>query len=194
MSEHIVGVEPKEYNGRKYRSTLEANTAKTLDELGIPWEYETKKITLQESFRCQYQKDKVRSIEYIPDFIIGPIMLETKGFETPDWKIKKKLLYKYLTDNEPEAIFYMVKNTKQLLLSLDQHWQYLGYCIQVTPKPKSKTVPVVSPTGSQLFDSISQAMDALNLTGKSLTPILSSLTGHKEYVYNYNWKLVKIKL
>ncbi len=191
MSEHIVGVEPKEYNGRKYRSTLEANTAKTLDEMGIPWEYETKKITLQDGFYCQYQKDKVREINYIPDFIIGPVMLETKGFETPDWKIKKKLLYKYLKENEPEAIFYMVKNNRQLLEALDNHWTYLGFCIEVTPQPKGKKN--MTPQ-KERYESVNQAMQELNLKGKPLTPILRSLTGKKEFIYGYNWKLVKIKL
>ena len=189
MIEHIVGVEPKEYNGRKYRSTLEAHTAETLDRMGIPWEYETKKITLQEGFYCQYQKEKVRAIDYIPDFVIGPIMLETKGFETPDWKIKKKMLYKYLTENEPEAIFYMIKNDKQLLQALDKHWNYLGYAIQVTSKGSKK-----QPAETKLYDSIQEAMDDLGLTGKSITSILRSLTGKKELIYNYNWKLVKIKL
>lgn len=186
MSEHIVGVEPKVYNGRKYRSTLEANTAQILDAMGLPWEYENKKITLQEGFRCQYQKEKVRSIEYIPDFTIGPIMLETKGFETPDWKIKKKLLYKYLTENEPDAIFYMVKNHKQLLESLDNHWQFLGYAIQVTPQ-KKEAAPV-------MYDSIAQAMQDLGLKGKSTTPILRTLIGQKPHAYGYNFKLVKLSL
>lgn len=193
MSEHIVGVEPKEYNGRKYRSTLEAHTAETLDKMGIPYEYETKKIVLQEGFRCPYQKDKIREIFYVPDFIVGPIMLETKGFETPDWKIKKKLLYKYLVENEPGAIFYMIKNDKQLLQALDNHWSYLGLAVKVTPKPKG-SVSGGSASTSKLYDSIAQALSELNLEGKSITPILRSLTGHKEYVYNYNWKLVKIKL
>lgn len=189
MSEHIVGVSPKEYNGRKYRSTLEARTAETLDKMGIPWEYETKKIVLQEGFRCQYQKDKVRAIYYIPDFIIGPIMLETKGYETPDWNIKKKMLYKYLTDNEPEAIFYMIKNDKQLLQALDNHWTTLGYAIKVTNKPTKK-----QPSSSKLYDSIAQAMDELSLKGKPLGAIIRSLTGKRPYVYGYKWELMKIKL
>lgn len=195
MSEHIVGVEPKVYNGRKYRSTLEAKTAEILDEMGLSWEYETKKITLQESFRCQYQKEKVRAIEYIPDFIVGPIMLETKGFETPDWKIKKKMLYKYLKENEPGAIFYMVKNNKQLLEALDNHWAYLGMAIQVTPKQKGKSPACgCGTTPPKLYDSIQEAMHQLGLKGKSITPIIRSLTGKKEYVYGYNWKLHKIQM
>lgn len=193
MSEHIVGVEPKVYNGKKYRSTLEADTAKTLDALGLSWEYETKKITLQKGFYCQYQKDKVRSIEYIPDFIIGPIMLETKGFETPDWKIKKKLLYKYLTENHPDAIFYMVKNQKQLLEVLDRHWSYLGFAIKVTSKPIKKR-GIIQGGDSNLYDSVAQAMDDLKLKGKTIAPIIRSLTGRTHYVYGYNWKLVKLKL
>lgn len=203
MSEHIVGVSPREYNGKQFRSTLEAHTAETLDKMGVPWEYETKKIVLQEGFYCQYQKERVRAIEYTPDFIIGPIMLETKGFETPDWKIKKKLLYKHLKENDPQAIFYMIKNDRQLLQSLDNHWQYLGYAIKVTPKSKtskkaafkaSTVVPKVSALGSTLYDSISQAMDDLSLKGKPITPILRSLTGKTEYVYGYKWQLHKLKL
>jgi hypothetical protein len=202
MSEHIVGVNPQEYNGRKYRSTLEAKTAETLDKMGLSWEYESKKLTLQEGFRCQYQKEKVRAIEYTPDFIIGPIMLETKGYETPDWKIKKKLLYKYLTENEPDAIFYMVKNNKQLLEALDHHWINLGFAIQVSPKPQKKkrstvcgcTTTTPASLSPRLYDSITEALYDLGLKNKPVTPILKSLTGQKEFVYNYNWKLIKIKL
>lgn len=183
MSTHIVGVEPKEYNGKKYRSTLEARTAEILDTLGLSWEYETKKLILQEGFRCKYQKDKVRSIEYIPDFIVGNIMIETKGFETPDWKIKKKLLYRYLSEKEPDALFYMIKSTKQLIEILDSHWKELGFCIQVRDKKGN-----ISQYGSIL-----EAMQSLKLENKYITPIIKSLTGEKEYAYNYNWKLIKTK-
>ena len=189
MSEHIVGVNPKEYNGRVYKSTLEARTAETLDKMGLPWEYESKTYTIQEGFYCPWQKRKVLDIEYNPDFIIGPVMIETKGFETPDWKIKKKVFFKYLKENEPEAIWYMVKNDKQLLLALDNHWSYLGYAVQVTSKPTKKQEAQI-----KLFDSIHQAMSELGLQGKNVTPILRSLTGEKEYVYNYNWRLIKINL
>ena len=196
MSEHIVGVEPKVYNGRKYRSTLEARTAETLDKMGFSWEYETKKYILQESFYSQYQKRKVDRIEYIPDFIIGPVMIEMKGFETPDWKIKKKIFFKYLKENEPDAIWYMCKNTNQLLQALDNHLSYLGYCIKVTPQPKGKKgiIPEDFPLGYKLYDSIKQAQNDLKLDNKSITPIIRSLTGKKEFVYNYNWQLQKVKL
>jgi hypothetical protein len=178
------------YNGKKYRSTLEANTAQILDAMGLPWEYENKKITLQESFRCQYQKEKVRSIEYIPDFTIGPIMLETKGYETPDWKIKRKLLYRYLQQNEPETLFYQVKNLRQLLQPLDCHWSSLGYCIEVTPKPKAKKEDCTP----KYFDSIKQAMQQLNLDNCPVGCVLRSLTGKTDYIHGYKWKIKRIKL
>ena len=189
MSEHIVGVEPKVYNGKKYRSTLEASTAQLLDSLGIPYEYETKKIVLQDGFYSPFQKDKVRQICYVPDFVIGPILLETKGFETPDWIIKKKLLFKYLMENEPDTIFYMVKNNKQLLECLDKHWAYLSYYIEVTSKPTKK-----QPAQTKRYDSIKEALADLNMQGRSMTPIIRSLINKVDYIYGYSWKLRKIEI
>lgn len=196
MSEHIVGVEPKVYNGKKYRSTLEARIAEILDSIGLFWEYETKKIILQEGFYCPYQKEKVRNVEYIPDFIIGPIMIEVKGYETPDWKIKKKMLYRYFVEKEPHAIFYIVKNEKQLLQALDNHWSNLGFCIEVISKKETKVKgkKVYSSCFRDTYDSIKQAMFNLKLEGKAIGPILKSLSGKKDYIYGYSWKLKQINI
>ena len=190
MSERIVNVREQEYNGKKFRSTLEAQTAKTLDALGIPYRYEDRKIVLQEGFRSQFQKDKVRAITYIPDFEIGSsILLECKGFETPEWKIKKKLLFKYLEENEPGTCYYQIHDArKQLLMMLDHNWQYLGYAIQVTSKPKK------GESKTWMFDSIEEAMEVLGLKRKNVGPLLRSFTGEKQWVYNYSWKLKKIEL
>ena len=188
MSGRIQGVQPREWNGKKYRSTLEAKIAQTLDCLGLPFSYETKKIILLEGFRCPYQKEKIRSITYMPDFIVGNILIEAKGFETPEWKNKKKYIFKYLMENEPDTPFYIIKSERQLLEVLDNHWAYLGYAIQVTPKPSK--APVQSGSAA-LYDSLTQAMSELHLMGKPITPILRSLKGEKDYVYNFNWKLIK---
>jgi hypothetical protein len=190
MSERIVNVKEADYNGIHFRSSLEAQTAKTLDEMGIPYSYEERKLELFEGFRSPFQKDKVRSITYTPDFEIGPIMLECKGFETPEWKLKKKLLFKYLQENEPNTIFYQIHDARKSLLEcLDSHWTYLGYAIQVTPKKKKNTI-----SEPCMYDSLTQAMEELNLQGKPMGAILRSLTGQTEYVYGYSWKLIKIKL
>lgn len=190
MSERIQGVQPKEYKGIQYKSTLEAETAKTLDKLGLPINYEARKIVLLEGFRCPYQKNKVIGITYKPDFMVGDIIIECKGFETPEWRNKKKYIFKYLMENEPTTPFYQTHNSrKDVLLALDNHWSYLGLAVQVTSKGSPK-----KPSTTQLFDSVANAMEDLNLKGKNLGPILSSMMGDKEYAYNYNWKLVKLKL
>ena len=182
-----------EYKGVKYRSQLEVKTAEVLDALHIPFEYESRKLILQEGFRCPYQKDKVRALTYTPDFIIGPIMLECKGFETPEWKIKKKLLFKYLSENEPDVIFHQIHDAgKHLLEALDAHLTYLGLCIEVSPKPKSRSLNSDSIT--MKYDSISEAMQDLGLKGKPIGAILRSLTGKAQYVYGYSWKLIKLTL
>lgn len=189
MSEHIVGVEPTVYNGFKYKSKLEAETAETLDKMGISWEYESKTYTLQEGFYCQWQKRKVMEISYTPDFVIGPVMIETKGWKTPDFKIKEKMFYKYLKENEPDAIYYIVKSQKELLEALDRHWDYLGFYVEVTPKPQKN-----KPTQSYRFSSIAEALSAIHHESKSYATILRSLTGKVQYVFGYNFKLVKLKL
>ena len=128
MNGRIQGVHPKQYKGVQYKSTREADTAETLDKLGLPINYEARKIELIEGFRSPFQKDKVRSITYKPDFEIGPIIIECKGFETPEWKIKKKLLFKWLQENEPFTVFYQTHDAyKDVLNALDNHWSYLGF-------------------------------------------------------------------
>ena len=189
MSSRIQNVHSGEYKGKKFRSTLEVRTAEVLDALGIPYEYENRKILLMEGFRSPFQKDKVRSITYIPDFTIGNIMIECKGFETPEWKLKKKLLFKYLQENEPYTVFYQIHDARKSLMEvLDKHLTCLELNIEVTNSPKRKNEKVTT----QTFDSISQAMEELNLTGKPMGTILDSLTGKKQYVYGYSWKLKHI--
>lgn len=184
----IQGTTPKEYNGIHYRSTLEADTAKNLDLLGIPFSYESRRITLLEGFKCSYQKDKVRAIHYTPDFIIGNIILECKGFETPEWKQKKKYVFKYLMEKEPNTYFYQTHDSgKDLLLALDNHWKTLGFQIQVTSKPTKKVSSTI-----KTFSSIKEAIEFLNLQGKAIGSLVRSFTGKAEWVYGYNWKLIKL--
>ena len=192
MSSRIQGVTAKEYKGVTYRSTLEADTAEVLDKMGIPFVYEGRRITLLEGFYSPFQKDKVRAIHYTPDFEIGNIIIECKGFETPEWKNKKKYLFKYLQDNEPETIYHQTHDAgKTLLEAIDPHLLSLGYAVTVTPKPakRSKETPK-----TQWFDSVRQAMGLLNLQGKALGPIVKALMGKKEFVYGYKWKLNKLNI
>ena len=191
MSSRIQNVHPKEYKGVKYKSTLEAETAEALDNMGLPIRYEERRITILEGFRCPYQKDKVRDVTYKPDFLIGDIIIECKGFETPEWMLKKKLIFKYLMEHEPEAIFYQIKDSRrELLKALDPHWSYLGYAIQVTSKKRKKKEEPFT----KFYDSVAEALFDLKIKNRSLGSIMRSLTGKTEYVFGYKWELKKLKL
>ena len=191
MAERIQNVHEKWYKGVKYKSTLEADTAEALDKMGLPIRYEERTLTVFEGFRCNYQKEKIRDIEYKPDFWVGDIILECKGFETPEWKLKKKLVFKYLKENEPDVLFYQIHDArKQLIQALDPHWNYLGYAIRVTSNKKRENGKAFT----HLYDSVSIAMVNLGLEKKSIGPIVRSLMGIQEYVFGYNWKLEKLKI
>jgi hypothetical protein len=187
MSERIQGVKEKVYKGVKYRSTLEADTAETLDKLGIPFVYEGRKITLLEGFYSPFQKKKVVGITYTPDFEVGNIIIECKGFETPEWRNKKKYIFKYLMDKEPQTLFYQTHNScKDLLLVLDNYWEQLGYAIQVTSRGTAR-----KPSVTNVYGSVAEAMEDLKIKN-NIGPILKSMMGDREWVYNYKWKLIKI--
>ena len=191
MAERIQNVHEKWYKGVKYKSTLEADTAEALDKMGLPIRYEERVLTVFEGFRCSYQKEKVRDITYKPDFWVGDIILECKGFETPEWKLKKKLVFKYLKENEPNIIFYQIHDArKQLIQALDPHWNYLGYAIRVTSNRKKKNAQEFS----KLYDSVKEAMAALKIKSRAIGSIVRSLTGKTEYVFGYSWKLEKLKI
>ena len=188
MSERIQNVQPTEYKGVMYKSTLEAETAEALDCMGLPIRYEERRLTVLEGFRCPFQKDKVRAIYYKPDFMIGDVIIECKGYETPEYLIKRKLIFKYLMENEPDLMFHQIHDTKKdLLKALDPHWSYLGYAIRVTSKRRKKKEGPFT----KLYDSVEEALADLNIKTRALGSIMRSLTGKTKYVFGYEWKLEK---
>ena len=112
-----------EYNGIKFRSKLEKEVAKTLDDLNIKYEYENKKFILIPSFR--YENELIRQISYTPDFIIGNLIIECKGFPTDSWKIKRKLFLNYLVNKENNYIFVEIKSVKNLLDLIDMDDRFI---------------------------------------------------------------------
>lgn len=189
MGVRIQNVKAVEQGGIHFRSKLEAKTADILNKLKIPFNYEKRKIILLKSFKSPFQKNKIRQVTYTPDFEIGPVLLECKGFETPEWKIKKKMVLWYLLKNEPDTIFYQIHDAgKQLLQVLDNHWSYLNYKIQVIKKAQKK-----QPEKTFYFESIKEALEKLDLKGRALGPILNSLIKKRESAYGYVWNLTYIK-
>lgn len=107
------------YDGIKFRSKLEAECAKLLDRNNVSYKYEPFKIELLPSF--QYDGKTYRSWMYEPDFVLyNNIIVEVKGFETDTWRIKEKMILKYIIDHDYQYEFYIVKNTSQLQKLIDE--------------------------------------------------------------------------
>ena len=107
------------YNGIKFRSKFEAECAKLLEQNNIKYEYEPFKIELLPTF--QYDGKTYRAWTYSPDFVVyNNIMIEIKGFETDTWPIKKKMILKFIIDNNYNYEFYQVKNISQLQKLIDE--------------------------------------------------------------------------
>ena len=101
------------YNGITFRSKLEAECAKILDEEGIKYQYEPFKIILLPSFK--YLGKTLREWSYSPDFVIfNNVIIEVKGFPNDVWGYKKKMILKYIVDHNYIYEFYEVKNKTQL--------------------------------------------------------------------------------
>lgn len=94
---------PTEYDGTQYRSKLEARFARMLKEHGIEFEYE--KETWELLPKQRWAGKVVRPITYTPDFIIGDVVVEIKGFRTDVFNVKRKLIVKYLLEHHPEVTF-----------------------------------------------------------------------------------------
>lgn len=102
-----------QFRGVEYKSQYEGTIAELLYALGIPYTYEPFSIVLIEGFK--YNKKAVRPTVYIPDFgLPNNVVLEAKGFETPEWKIKRKLLFKHLVANNIILTFYEIHEKKFL--------------------------------------------------------------------------------
>lgn len=118
-----------------YRSKLEEFCAKELQKENIPFEYETLKVVLQEGFvfdNPSFEKnkkgyslnsEKIRPITYTPDFIGDSWIIEVKGRETTDFKIKWKMFKKWLKDNNSTIALFKPTNQKQVLETI-KHIKY----------------------------------------------------------------------
>lgn len=113
MNKKIKNATIEVYNGITFRSKLEASCAKLLDELNVPYQYEPFKIILLPAFK--YLSKTLREWSYTPDFVVySNIIIEVKGFPNDVWGYKKKMILKYIVDNNYNYEFYEVKNKSQL--------------------------------------------------------------------------------
>ena len=80
------------------RSGLERQVAELLEQMNIPYEYESKKL------------DYVIEARYIPDFKVGDIYLEAKGYFPPEQRRKMKAVKESHPDLDIRIIFQSPNN------------------------------------------------------------------------------------
>ena len=101
-----------EYDGIKFRSKLEAYCYKKLKEANIYAEYEQHRYTLLPSFK--FDNKTIRAITYLPDFVGKNFVIECKGYANESFPLREKLFKYYLTKNEPNVKYFLVKTQKQV--------------------------------------------------------------------------------
>lgn len=131
------------YKGIKFKSALEADCFKMLEEAGFTPEYETKVFNLLNKFRldkvvyyCPFKCKKHRifgtyprmimDITYTPDFYITHkgvhILFDTKGYPNDVYPLKKKLFLKQLetisTTTGETYMFFEPHNKEQIRSSI----------------------------------------------------------------------------
>lgn len=178
----IKGVENVVYNNIHFRSKLEMNIAKVLDILEIEYQYEPFRLEIFPSFN--FQEHTIRKIEYTPDFTINNnIIIECKGWETPEYKIKKKLLLKFLVDNNYKYQFIQIHNIHELLQFIEDNMDLFEWNIKVED------------TNGMLigiYPSIKEAIKTLNLNEKSVGNIEACILGNRNKASGYKWSRINV--
>lgn len=103
---HKYSAQPQEMNGIQFASKIELYLYNLLTVVKIPFEFQHE-ITAQDRFK--YLDSVIRPIKIVVDFYLSnfdscEILIDTKGMQTAENKLKWKLVKKYLLDNgrEPE--------------------------------------------------------------------------------------------
>jgi len=128
------------YNGITFRSPLEIVTYKILEQSGLKFQYESVDYILQDKFvyPSEIWKDDnsrifkksrttiVQPITHLPDFIIeDKFIIEVKGWQTPDFKLRRKMLLHKLLKEDDVKHYFMPSTIKSVLLSVERIKQIL---------------------------------------------------------------------
>lgn len=103
---------PNIYDGIKFRSKLETYTYKKLKEAGIDAEYESTHFELIPKF--EYNREKVRAMTYLPDFVGKNFIIECKGLVTDSFPLRWKIFKYYLKQENKDYKLFLVRNQKQV--------------------------------------------------------------------------------
>ncbi len=113
----IKNATPATYKGVQYRSKLEARFAMMLDAEKIPFAYEEETWVVLD--RQTYMGKTIRCVTYTPDFIIGNVVVEIKGFRNDVFPLKRKLIIKFINENRPGTVFIEAKTVADMRAAVD---------------------------------------------------------------------------
>ena len=110
----------RRHNSSVYRSGLEERTAKSLEDLGVPFTFETLKIPYTEP---------ASNHKYTPDFIITTksgktLIIETKGI----WVYKDRLKHLLIRDQHPELDIRFVFDRSKSKITKASTTTYADIC------------------------------------------------------------------
>lgn len=119
-----------EKDGIRFRSLLELYCYDKLNEYGIEFQYEKIRYTLVASYKFKgksYERVKKKGknlfiekqaayprITYLPDFVGKNWVIETKGMESAEFKIKWKLFKKFVDINKLELTLFLPHTRKEV--------------------------------------------------------------------------------
>lgn len=106
---------PSYWNRNSVRSGLEERVRKDLDERKIKYEYETLKLPYIKKI-CPHCGEVLQKGNYVPDFIIGNLIVEVKGRFTAEDRKKHKAVREMNPDRDIRILFQrdqkIAKNSK----------------------------------------------------------------------------------
>jgi hypothetical protein len=122
------------YDGIKFKSKLEKTCYQLLTEAGLTFSYEPVTYNLHSAFKYEgncYEKvqrqgkkkfaparSHIQSIKYTPDFVGDGWIIETKGHETSDFKLRWKMFKKLLLDSGLNYDLYKPTNITEIKESI----------------------------------------------------------------------------
>lgn len=113
----IKNATPTIYKGVQYRSKLEVRFAMMLDAENIPFAYEEETWVVLD--KQTYMGKTIRRVTYTPDFIIGNVVVEIKGFRNDVFPLKRKLIIKFINENRPDTLFFEAKTVADMRMVVD---------------------------------------------------------------------------
>ena len=99
-----------------FRSGFEQRVAEALTALGVEFEYEPKDRVIE------YKVEETR--KYLPDFVIGDMVIECKGRLTADDRKKLLLIKKQQWPEVDLRLVFMYPNNKLSAKSKTRYWEW----------------------------------------------------------------------